>query len=143
MPLIQKRMLPTISASQFNPCLDLLRKNVLAQDVPEQLTPASLALALDALEREILLERQGQADPQKTLIIELEYCHKDGYTHYLQNILGGIRDYKGTLIGIHGVSRDITRRKKAENAPTLFLPPPKKTLQFCFHEPVILCLELY
>jgi len=44
----------------------------------------------------------------------LEYYHKDGSTRWLENIISGIRDDRGVLIGVHGVSRDITKRKAAE-----------------------------
>jgi len=88
----------------------------LAQSIEEQLTPASMAYAAELLARELLLEQEGKADPNRTLTVELEYCHKDGSTRWLENILNGIRDEKGVLIGIHGVSRDVTRRRKAEEA---------------------------
>ncbi|MDX9821762.1 MAG: PAS domain S-box protein [Syntrophales bacterium] len=87
-----------------------------AQRVEEQLTPASMAAVADLMARELLLEQEGKSDPNRTLTIELEYYHKDGSTRWFENIISGIRDEKGVLIGIHGVSRDITRRRKAEEA---------------------------
>jgi len=86
------------------------------QRVEEQLTPASMAVAADILAKELLLEQEGKADPNRTLTIDLEYYHKDGSTRWLENILSGIRNENGVLIGIHGVSRDITRRREAEEA---------------------------
>lgn len=86
------------------------------QRVAEQLTPASMAVAADLLAKELLLEQEGKADPNRTLTIELEYYHKDGSTRWFENILSGIRNENGVLIGIHGVSRDITRRRQAEEA---------------------------
>lgn len=46
--------------------------------------------------------------------MEVEYIHKDGSTVWMENVISGIRDEHGTLIGLHGVSRDITDRKRAE-----------------------------
>ncbi|MBN2438079.1 MAG: PAS domain S-box protein [Deltaproteobacteria bacterium] len=86
----------------------------LAQDVREQLTPASMSVALDIMAKELALEQQGQADPERKLVLELEYCHKDGSTRWIENIISGIRDDRGVLAGLHGVSRDITERKHAE-----------------------------
>ncbi len=87
-----------------------------AQRVEEQLAPASMAFIADLLAKELLLEQDGKADPNRTLTVELEYYHKDGSTRWLESILSGIRDDRGILIGLHGVSRDITRRRKAEDA---------------------------
>ena len=87
-----------------------------AQKVEEQLTPASMAAVADLMVKELLLEQEGKADPNRTLTVELEYYHKDGSTRWIENIISGIRDEKGVLVGIHGVSRDVTRRRKAEEA---------------------------
>jgi PAS domain S-box-containing protein len=88
----------------------------IAQDVHEQLTPTSMSIALDVMAKELALEQQGNADPERKITIELEYYHKDGSTRWFENILSGIRNTQGVLTGIHGVSRDITRRRQAEQA---------------------------
>ena len=87
----------------------------LAQDVHEQLTPASMSIALDVLAKELALEQRGQADPERKIIIALEYYHKDGSSRWIENIVSGIRDNRGVLTGLHGVSRDITDRKRTED----------------------------
>jgi len=86
------------------------------QTLNEQLTPHSLSLVMEALTRELALEEQGSADPNRTLTIELECYHKDGLTRWLETIVSGIRDDHGVLTGLYGVSRDITKRKRAEEA---------------------------
>ena len=88
----------------------------MAQKVKDQLTPASLAVAKKVLAKELMRELRGRADPNRALTIELEYYHKDGSVRLLENLMSGIRDDKGRLIGFHGVSRDITERKRAEEA---------------------------
>ncbi len=88
----------------------------IAQDVPGQVTPASLAVALDLLSKEYEREQQGQADPDRTITVELEYYHKDGSTRWIENVMSGIRDDQGVAIGLHGVSRDITKRRKMEES---------------------------
>ena len=87
-----------------------------AQDVHEQLTPASMSVVLDVMAKELALEQQVECDPNRKITLELEYYHKDGSTRWIENILSGIRDDRGTLTGIHGVSRDITERKRAQEA---------------------------
>ena len=86
----------------------------LRQDAVEQMTPESLARAAEALAQHLALEKDPTADPSRTLRIELEYCRKDGSTGWLENQVSGIRDADGTLVGFHGVARDVTERRKAE-----------------------------
>ena len=86
------------------------------QAVEDQLTPESLKMAqqwlLAALERE---RRQGNLKDQ-SIVLELEYLHKDGSVVCLESVLKFIRDHEGTPVGVHGLSRDVTQRKKAEEA---------------------------
>src|SRR5690606_25595881 len=84
------------------------------QSAMGRLTPESLAVAEDVLRTQLQLETEGTADPDRTLRLELEYYRKDGSTVWMENIISAIRDEKGQLIGIHGVSRDITQRRAAE-----------------------------
>ncbi len=86
----------------------------LGHSVMETLTPESYAQALDLLSRERRREKEEGVDPDRSVTVEMEYYHKDGSTVWLENVLSGIRDETGKLIGIHGVSRDITGRKQAE-----------------------------
>jgi PAS domain S-box-containing protein len=80
----------------------------------QQLTPHSLSVVLEVLSRELTLEEEGIADPDRTLKMELEYYHKDGSTRWMELVISGIRNDQGVLTAIHGVSRNITERKKAE-----------------------------
>ncbi|MDD5475831.1 MAG: PAS domain S-box protein, partial [Syntrophales bacterium] len=84
------------------------------QDVSEQMTPASLSYVHDVLARELALEQQGDADPDRTIAVEVEYYHKDGSTRWGETIISGIRSDRGVLTGIFGVTRDITKRKRVE-----------------------------
>jgi len=86
----------------------------MTQEAKQQLTPASYKLAKKALAEELKNELSGKADPNRTRVVELEYFHKDGSIRVLENLICGLRNEKGKLIGLHGVSRDITERKNAE-----------------------------
>ena len=79
-----------------------------------QMTPESFAKAAEALTYHLALEEDPKADPNRVLRIELEYYRKDGSTVWLENQVSGIRDASGELVGFHGVARDVTERKKAE-----------------------------
>lgn len=88
----------------------------LAQEVQDQMTPESLARAQALLLEE--LERDGKegVDPDRTVRMETEHYHKNGSMVWLENLVSAIRDEKGSIIAVHGVSRDISERKKAEEA---------------------------
>lgn len=80
----------------------------------DQLTPDSLPRVFEVLGKELQKEENEKTDQDRSLVIELEYYHKDGSTRLLESVISGLRDSEGKLIGIHGVSRDITKRKKLE-----------------------------
>lgn len=61
-------------------------------------------------------ERNNGNDPNKTVKMELEYYHKNGSTVWLESVTSAIRDHDGRITGFHGVSRDITERKRSEAA---------------------------
>jgi PAS domain S-box-containing protein len=86
------------------------------QDIQLQLTPASLFLASDTLAKEIVNDQTGQSDSNRSVTLELEYFHKDGSTRWLENVMTGIRNEQGVLSGFHGVSRDISERRRTEEA---------------------------
>jgi PAS domain S-box-containing protein len=84
------------------------------QTLKEKLTPNSLANGMEKLARELAIEEKGDGDPNRTVNLVLEYYHRDGSTRWLETIISGIRDDQGVLTRLHGVSRDITKRKLAE-----------------------------
>jgi len=86
----------------------------MAQQPIEQLTPASLSDAADLLKKELEREKESGVDPDRNIFLEMEYYHKNGSTIWLESNLSWQRDAGGTIVGIHGVSRDISVRKKAE-----------------------------
>ena len=86
------------------------------QDPQMQMTPESFARVQALLLTELEWERGPQFNPERTVKVDVEYYHKNGSTVWLENLVSGIRDANGTLVGMHGVSRDITERKMAERA---------------------------
>ncbi len=92
----------------YSPEDPILRRN------ENLLTPESYAGALDLLSRELARDGSVAVDPRRTITFMAEYRHKNGSTVWIENVIGGIRDDGGGLIGIHGVSRDVTGRKLAE-----------------------------
>lgn len=85
------------------------------QPFDKQITPESMSKIFETLSRELELEKDPSQDPDRTIRLESDYYHKDGSIRILENVIGGVRNDAGTLIGFHGVSRDITERRRLES----------------------------
>lgn len=101
----------------------------MAQDPRDQLTPESFDYCTRLLAEE--LERDGRegVNPDRMINLEAEYYHKDGRTLWFESVASGIRDADGRIIGLHGVSRDMSEHKKAEEQ----LQASEKKFSAAFH----------
>ena len=89
-------------------------EETMAQTLEEVLTPDSYAYAMRAFAEEMAEEMKESKDLSRSRTLELEYrCH-DGSTLWAESKVTAVRDEKGQITGILGVSRNITERKKAE-----------------------------
>ena len=86
------------------------------QDVEDQLTPESLEFVQQRLLEELRIERELGIQEGKSVLIDLDYWHKKGSIVCLQTAVAFIRDEKGTPVGLHGISRDITELKRTQEA---------------------------
>ena len=86
------------------------------QAVEEMITPESLKRTHAIFLEELQKDTEGTADSERFITSEVEYYHKDGSIVCLENRVKAIRDLSGSIVGFHGVSRDITERKQAEKA---------------------------
>jgi PAS domain S-box-containing protein len=82
------------------------------QELIVQSPPSSLQKASQILSEQLALD--PSSDPDRTITLRMEYYHKDGSIRMLENVMSFIRDKHGKPVGIHGLSRDITERNKAE-----------------------------
>jgi len=82
----------------------------------EQVTPETYARVLERLTIEMAKEESGQAAQERTVMLEMEYYHRNGSIVWMENIISAIRNADGQLIGLQGVARDITDRKRAREA---------------------------
>ncbi len=89
-------------------------EEAMAEAVEDFLTPSSLKVAMEALAEELALENMDQKDLWRTRNLVLEMTRKDGSTVWTDNTISPLRDAEGRLLGIVGVSRDISARRKAE-----------------------------
>jgi len=91
-------------------------EEIVGTTVQETMTPASLEVARKALAEQLAMERAGGADPNRSTKLELEMYCKDGSTIWTEMNMTFLRDPDGRPTGILGVTRDITQRKRAEEA---------------------------
>ncbi|MFO7601511.1 MAG: PAS domain S-box protein, partial [Candidatus Desulfacyla sp.] len=91
-------------------------EETMGQTMEEILTPESLKIFARVLEEELKLEASSTADPDRSRTMELEEYRKDGSTVWIENSLSYMRDQTQKPVGIISLSRDITERKRAEEA---------------------------
>ena len=80
----------------------------------EQLTPESFEQAYKLLAKELQNDKRPGVDPDRTVTMELCFYRKDGSTACLESAMSFIRDENLNPTGVYGLSRDITKRRQAE-----------------------------
>jgi two-component system, cell cycle sensor histidine kinase and response regulator CckA len=84
---------------------------------PERhLTPESFRRAVAWMEENLIQERLADPCEKITVSAEMEFYRKDGSMFWADTIITLLRDGQGIPTGFLGVSRDITDRKRVEEA---------------------------
>jgi PAS domain S-box-containing protein len=91
-------------------------EEAMAQTLAETLTPASLEVAMRAVAEEWAIEKMEDKDLARWRTLEVENTCKDGSTVWFEVKIAFLHDEDKRPVGIVGVSRDITQRKRAEDA---------------------------
>lgn len=94
-------------------------EEAMAQAPEESLTPASLELVGAAMREELAREADGRADPFRSRTVEIEVKRKDGSTVWTEVKVSFLRDETGRPVGILGSGRDISERRRVEDATRL------------------------
>jgi len=89
-------------------------EEIVGVPIKETMTPASLEVARRTLAEQLAMERMEGADPNRSAKMELEMYCKDGSTIWTEMSMVFLRDSDGKPVGILGVTRDITERKRME-----------------------------
>ncbi len=89
-------------------------QEAMAQSLDQMLTPASYQLAVRTFHEMLALDRTVGLSPERAWTFELEFTRKDGSTTWSEIKTSFIREAQGQIVGVLGVSRDITERKRAE-----------------------------
>ena len=103
----------TYTSPSSEKLLGFTHQELMEMPLEKYLTPDSLRLAAETFFKEM---PRVEADPDynPVLIMELEYCCKDGTTLWAENKFNLIRDENGKPVSILGETRDITKRLQAE-----------------------------
>jgi two-component system, cell cycle sensor histidine kinase and response regulator CckA len=108
-----------LKLTYISPAVKLLTGYRVEEYLPltlEQLmTPASQEVARNALAEELALENGDSPDSARPIIVELELCRQDGSTVWVEAKTTFLRDTEGRPVGLLGVTRDITVRRKLED----------------------------
>jgi len=88
----------------------------MAQTLSESMTPASAALTRRIYEEELAIELQEEKDLSRSRTMNLEVTCRDGSTVWTEVTMTFLRDENDAAVGLLGISRDITDRKRVEDA---------------------------
>lgn len=86
----------------------------MAMPLEETLTPESLERVSKELAAELDREAAGNVDPNRAKTVEIQQYCKDGSIKWAEVTTSFLRDKEGKAVGLLGVSRDISERKRAE-----------------------------
>jgi PAS domain S-box-containing protein len=103
-------------------------EEVMAQSPADALTPASREIAMGAFAEEMRNEANGSDNKDRIRILALEEICKDGSTIWTETIFNALRDEDEKFIGILGITRDITERKKAAEERERLISERQKAL---------------
>jgi PAS domain S-box-containing protein len=88
-------------------------EEVMTQKALDIFTPKSLEVINSAVSEELAQEYSD--DPYRSRTVELEVYHRDGHTIWTEVKASFLRDDQGLPVGILGVTRDISERKRVED----------------------------
>jgi PAS domain S-box-containing protein len=88
-------------------------EEALNKNIKEILDATSNEIAMRVLKEELLKEKKKK-DLFRSRTLELKLIRKDGSTLWCEVKMNFIRDQNNNVVGILGVARDITERKKSE-----------------------------
>jgi len=101
-----------------SPSIESLRgfsvEEVMAQRIEEVLTPTSYEVVKKVFAEELVTEQMEERRRFSSRTLDLELRRKDGSTVWTEVKMNFLRGPDGRPIGILGVTRDITERKRAE-----------------------------
>jgi len=89
-------------------------EEAMVSTLEETLTPESLERVSKTLAEELAREATENIDPNRSKTIEVQQYCKDGSINWAEVTTSFIRDKEGRPVGLLGVTRDVSERKRAE-----------------------------
>jgi len=112
--------LDTLALDYISPAVEKNRgftaKEAMALSLEQSLSSESFVRVTKILEAELARDNQPGIDPQRSVTIELEQSLKGGGYTWSEATVSFVRDAKGRPTAIMGVTRDISERKKTQQA---------------------------
>ena len=109
-----------LKLTYISPSVEKLRgftvEEAMAQTIDENMTAASAEISRKALIEGLTMECQDKRDLSQSKTIEVEMKCKDDSTVWVEVKMSLLRDREDQPVGILGISRDITKRKRTEKA---------------------------
>ena len=93
------------------------------------LTPDSLVRAMELLAEELAVEESEGANPQRFRTCDFELYRDEASTFWIESGMSFLRNGDGEVVGILGVSRDITGRREAAEALRVANEEPEESVQ--------------
>ncbi len=90
-------------------------EDLLGTSAQRTLTPTSIKKTAEAFLTDISIEISDRNDQNRFTILDLEHVHKDGSSVWVEANMTLLRNEHGKATGVLGISRNISKRKQAEN----------------------------
>jgi PAS domain S-box-containing protein len=105
----------TYVSPSVEPLTGFTPEEFMVAPLQDRFTPASFEKAITVYRQGTSLEKKmGKGSVQKNRTLQLEIIRKDGTTVWTETRASFLRESDGSLAGIIGVTRDISRRRQAE-----------------------------
>lgn len=113
---VDLNMRPTYISPSVTRLLGYSVEEAMAKPMKEVFTPASFEVAMKVLAEELDIEKMEEKDLSRSRTLELEVYRKDGSIVPVETRHSFLRDPDGQPIEILTIARDITERKRVEEA---------------------------
>jgi len=124
---------PTYLSPSIEKLLGFSVEEAMKLTIEKILTSESLKAVLKIFNERLDLEKKGNRDEIMSEPVQLEYKCKDGSTVWAESTISFLRNTQGGLIGFMGVTRDISKRKAAEEKLTASLKEKELLLKEVHH----------
>ncbi|MHB8129592.1 MAG: PAS domain S-box protein [Mobilitalea sp.] len=108
----------SLNATYVSPSIERLlytsSKDYINSSIEQKFTSESINRMRSVLLGELEKENDSKSDKNRTRILEVEHYKADGTTVWVSIHVSFIRDIGTNIIGLQGVTRDISERKNAE-----------------------------